>query len=41
MLSCRIVARDIGGSDPERMTAARTEEYLADVFRGKNVKVLE
>jgi len=35
----RVVARDIGGSDPERMAAPRVEEYVEEVFRGTNVKV--
>jgi len=35
----RVVARDIGGSDPERMAAPRVEEYIEEVFRGTNVQV--
>lgn len=30
--SGRIVARDIGGGDPERMAAPRIEEYIRHVF---------
>jgi len=35
----RVVARDIGGSDPERMAAPRVEEYVQDVFKGTKVKI--
>ncbi|OQV26212.1 putative aminopeptidase W07G4.4 [Hypsibius exemplaris] len=36
----RIVARDIGGSDPERMAAPRVVEYVKETFSGsKNVKI--
>merc|ERR1719474_1112802 len=35
----RIVARDIGGSDPERMAAPRVEEYVHEAFKGTKVKV--
>ena len=35
----RIVARDIGGSDPERMAAKRVEEYVKKTFEGDMVKV--
>jgi len=35
----RIVARDIGGSDPERMAAPRVEEYVKEVFGGTKVEV--
>jgi len=35
----RVVCRDIGGSDPERMAAPRVEEYVQDTFKGTNVKV--
>jgi len=35
----RIVARDIGGSDPERMAAPKVEEYVVDAFKDTNVKV--
>ncbi|XP_063989183.1 putative aminopeptidase W07G4.4 isoform X2 [Diachasmimorpha longicaudata] len=37
--SGRYVARDIGGADPERMTPARVEEYIAELFHGTNVNV--
>ena len=29
---CRIVARDIGGGDPERMAAPKATEYLLATF---------
>eukprot|EP00794_Sanderia_malayensis_P005103 gene5103-5750_t len=35
----RIVARDIGGSDPERMAAKRVVEYLCKVFKDSSVTV--
>lgn len=35
----RIVSRDIGGSDPERMAAPRVEEYVKKVFEKSSVKV--
>merc|ERR1711892_222441 len=35
----RVVCRDIGGSDPERMAAPRVEEYVEKAFKGTNVKV--
>jgi len=35
----RVVARDIGGSDPERMAAPRVEEYVKKNFNGTKVKV--
>jgi len=35
----RIVARDIGGSDPERMSAPRVEEYVKKTFKNSSVKV--
>eukprot|EP00088_Acartia_fossae_P027413 TRINITY_DN2816_c0_g2_i1.p1 TRINITY_DN2816_c0_g2~~TRINITY_DN2816_c0_g2_i1.p1 ORF type:complete len:510 (-),score=168.22 TRINITY_DN2816_c0_g2_i1:7-1536(-) len=35
----KIVARDIGGSDPERMAAPRVEEYVREVFKGSSVEV--
>ena len=34
------MARDIGGSDPERMSAANTAKYVAEVFQGTSVKVI-
>ena len=37
--SGRRVARDICGSDPERMTPLRTAEYLKNAFKGSSVKV--
>ena len=35
----RIAARDIGGSDPERMAAPRVAEYVKEMFKGTSVKV--
>ena len=35
----RIVARDIGGSDPERMAAPRVADYVQDVFKGTCISV--
>jgi len=35
----RYVARDIGGSDPERMAPPRVEEYVKEVFSGTNIKI--
>merc|ERR1711962_138867 len=35
----RIVCRDIGGSDPERMAAPRVEEYVRNFFQGTKVQV--
>lgn len=35
----RRVARDIGGSDPERMASPRVEEYLRELFANSNVTV--
>jgi len=35
----RNVARDIGGSDPERMAAPRVAEYVAEIFADKGSKV--
>ena len=35
----RIVSRDIGGSDPERMAAPKVEEYCRQEFEGSNVKI--
>ena len=35
----RIVARDIGGSDPERMAARKVAEYLQEIFKDSTVKV--
>lgn len=37
--SGRYVARDIGGSDPERMAPPRVEDYVRKVFEGTNVAV--
>lgn len=33
----RIIARDIGGSDPERMAPGKVEEYLREVFNGTSI----
>lgn len=35
----RLMARDIGGSDPERMSAANTAKYVTEIFKGTSVKV--
>eukprot|EP00095_Tigriopus_kingsejongensis_P012082 maker-scaffold60_size442463-snap-gene-3.26 protein:Tk12082 transcript:maker-scaffold60_size442463-snap-gene-3.26-mRNA-1 annotation:"aminopeptidase -like" len=35
----RIVSRDIGGSDPERMAAPKVEEYIRQVFDNSGVKI--
>ncbi|KAJ8286176.1 hypothetical protein GJAV_G00035390 [Gymnothorax javanicus] len=35
----RLVCRDIGGSDPERMAAPRVAEYMEAVFKNSPVKV--
>jgi len=37
--SGRIVSRDIGGSDPERMAPPRVEEYIRKQFDGTDVKI--
>jgi len=37
--SNRIAGRDIGGSDPERMSAPRVEEYVRELFLGSAVNV--
>ena len=36
---CRVVTRDIGGSDPERMAAPRVADYVDSIFKGTNIKV--
>ena len=35
----RIVSRDIGGSDPERMAAPRVEEYVRKTFEGTGIQI--
>ncbi|XP_041368476.1 putative aminopeptidase W07G4.4 [Gigantopelta aegis] len=35
----RIVTRDIGGSDPERMAAPRVQEYIEHVFKDTCIKI--
>ena len=35
----RFVARDIGGSDPERMAPPNVEQYVRDVFKNTDIKV--
>ncbi|XP_066964452.1 putative aminopeptidase W07G4.4 isoform X1 [Macrobrachium rosenbergii] len=37
--SGRAVARDVGGSDPERMAPPKVEEYIRATFQGSKVKV--
>lgn len=36
----RIVTRDIGGSDPERMAAPNVAKYVEEVFKGTCIKVI-
>lgn len=38
-LMCRVIARDIGGSDPERMSAPLVADYIEKNFRGTPVHV--
>ncbi len=35
----RWVARDIGGSDPERMTPIKVEEYVRSAFESSPLKI--
>ncbi|XP_059148740.1 putative aminopeptidase W07G4.4 [Physella acuta] len=35
----RLVARDIGGTDPERMAAPKVEEYVRESFNGSDVTI--
>lgn len=35
----RAVARDIGGSDPERMSAPNVQDYVINTFKGSSIKV--
>jgi leucyl aminopeptidase len=35
----RIVTRDIGGSDPERMSAPNIHTYVESVFQSTDIKV--
>lgn len=35
----RLVCRDIGGPDPERMSAIRVEEYVRNVFKNSNIEM--
>jgi len=35
----RIIARDIGGSDPERMAPLKVAKYVSDLFENSNIKV--
>ncbi|XP_071948572.1 putative aminopeptidase W07G4.4 [Antedon mediterranea] len=37
--SGRLVARDIGGSDPERMAAPRVKEYVQELFGGEGSSI--
>ncbi|XP_033125531.1 putative aminopeptidase W07G4.4 [Anneissia japonica] len=37
--SGRLVARDIGGSDPERMAAPKVKEYMQELFGGETSSV--
>lgn len=36
----KIVARDIGGSDPERMAASNILAYVKDIFHSTDIKVI-
>lgn len=35
----RIIARDIGASDPERMAPPKVLEYVNDLFKSTEIKV--
>jgi leucyl aminopeptidase len=35
----RIVTRDIGGSDPERMSAPNIQKYVEQIFNSTDIKV--
>ncbi len=35
----RIVARDIGGSDPERMNPQNAHQFVTDLFKSTDIKV--
>lgn len=35
----RVVTRDIGGSDPERMSAPKVADYVTELFKSTEVKV--
>ena len=35
----RVVTRDIGGSDPERMSALNVLNYVTDVFKNTDIQV--
>ena len=35
----RIVTRDIGGSDPERMSAPKIQAYVEEIFQSTEIKV--
>ena len=35
----RCVARDIGGSDPERMAPPYVQKYIQDLFKNTDIKV--
>ena len=41
VLSCRSVAKDIGGSDPERMAPPRVEDYVLEVFAESSCVTVE
>ena len=36
----RVVTRDIGGSDPERMSALNVLNYVSDVFKNTDIQVI-
>lgn len=33
------IARDVGGGDPERMTATNIEKYVTDEFKSSSIKM--
>lgn len=37
----RVVARDIGGSDPEKMAAPNVATYVQNIFKDTSVKVVK
>jgi leucyl aminopeptidase len=39
LYSARSVARDIGGSDPERMAPPNVEEYVRSMFQNSDIKM--
>ncbi|XP_077991956.1 putative aminopeptidase W07G4.4 isoform X2 [Glandiceps talaboti] len=37
--SGRLVARDVGGSDPERMAAPKVEDYIKELFKDTSISI--